>query len=78
MFRYYSCLFKYEENKKKTARIVFWKDFNIINCYTLEASLHCHFNENRQNFEFNEESYEEIGENLVYSFYEYVLIIEEE
>jgi hypothetical protein len=47
MFRYYSCLFKYEENKKKTARIVFWKDLNIINCYTLEASLHCHFNENR-------------------------------
>ena len=47
MFRYYSCLFKYEENKKKTARIVFWKELNIVNCYTVEASMHGYFNQDR-------------------------------
>lgn len=77
-FRYHSCQFKYEHSKRKTARIVLAQEFNIQNCYTLEASFHGHFDELRENYEFSEASYEEIGEHLVNSLYEYILIVEEE
>ena len=51
-FRYHSCQFKYEHAKRKTARIVLSKEFNIMNCYTLEASFHSHFDSQRNNYEF--------------------------
>ena len=77
-FRYHSCQFKYEHAKRKTARIVLNQELDIMNCFTFEASFHGHFNDQRENFEFNEASYEEMGEHLVNSFYEYTLIVEEE
>ena len=39
MFRYYSCKFKNEKMKSRTARLVIHKEFNITNCFTLEASM---------------------------------------
>lgn len=77
-FRFHSCQFKYEHTKRKTARIVLSQEYNITNCYTLEASFHGHFDDNRVNYEFNEKSFEEMGENLLNTINEYVLIIEEE
>ena len=77
-FRYHSCQFKYEHAKRTTARIVLNQEFAIMNCFTFEASFHGHFNYQRENFEFNEATYEEMGEHLVNSFYEYSLIVEEE
>lgn len=77
-FRYHSCQFKYEHNKRKTARIVLNQEFDIMNCYTLEASFHAHFDERRENFEFTDKSFEEMGEHLINSIYEYTLIVEEE
>lgn len=44
----------------------------------MEASFHAHFDEQRENYEFTEKSYEEMGESLVNSLYEYALIVEEE
>ena len=52
MFRYHSSQFKYEHDKRKTARILLAQEFNIMNCYTFEASFHGFFNQNRENFEF--------------------------
>ena len=49
-----------------------------MNCFTFEASFHGHFNDRRENFEFTQATYEEMGEHLVNSFYEYTLIVEEE
>ena len=49
-----------------------------MNCYTLEASFHAHYDDGRQNFEFTEKSFEEMGEHLVNTFWEYTLICEEE
>ena len=40
MFRYYSCKFKFEKGKMRTARIVLHREFNIMNCFTLEASMY--------------------------------------
>jgi hypothetical protein len=77
-FRFHSCQFKYEASKRKTARIVLAREYNIQNCYTLEASFHGHFDPDRNNYEFDYESFEEMGEHFVNSLYEYILIIEEE
>ena len=40
MFHYYSCKFKLERAKMRTARIVLHNEFDIMNCYTLEASMY--------------------------------------
>jgi hypothetical protein len=49
-----------------------------MNCYTLEASFSGHFDANRNNYEFTLQQYEEMGEHLVNTLYEYTLILEEE
>jgi len=43
MFRFYSCKFRIQKSKLKAARVVLWKEFNIMNCFTLEASFHGYF-----------------------------------
>lgn len=77
MFRYHSCSFLNEKSKETAARIVLYKEFDIFNCFTLEASFHGYFDKDKNNFEFTQESYEQMGVNLVNSLYEYVMIIEE-
>jgi hypothetical protein len=49
-----------------------------MNCYTIEASFHGFFDQERNNFEFTEQSYEEMGEHLVNSIYEYMTLVEDE
>lgn len=77
-FRYHSCRFRLEAMKEKTARIVMWRQFNITNCFTFEASVHGYFDENKQNFEFEQSTFEEMGEHLANSLFEYCMILEEE
>ena len=67
-----------EQSKLKAARIVMWREFNIMNCFTFEASFHGYFDQNKTNFEFTRGSYEEMGEHLANSFFEYLMIMEEE
>ena len=38
MFRYYSCIFKISQSKKNTARAILFNYFDIVNCFTIEAS----------------------------------------
>lgn len=78
MFRYHSSMFKYEHLKRKTARIVLSRECNITNCYTLEASFHGHFDQDRINYEFSETTYQEMGKHLVTSLHEYMMLLEEE
>ena len=70
MFRYHSSQFKYEHEKRKTARIVLSRECNITNCYTFEASFHGYFDQERDNYEFTEKTYEEMGKRLVTCMYE--------
>ena len=77
MFRYHSCRYQNDLSKARAARIVLYKELNIQNCFTFEASFHGYFNQERDNFEFTPEKYEEMGANLVNSLYEYVMILEE-
>jgi len=64
MFRFYSCKFRIEKSKLKAARVVLWKEFNIMNCFTLEASFHGYLNKARQTIEFTTEMFEKMGEIL--------------
>ena len=51
-FRYHSCRFRMEQSKLKAARIVMWREYNIMNCFTFEASFHGHFDHANTNYEF--------------------------
>lgn len=77
-FRYFSCKFRIEKSKEKAARIVLWREFNIMNCFTLEASFFGYLNEERETIEFSTQHLENMGEHLANSLYEYLLILEEE
>ena len=48
MFRFFSCKFRIQKSKEKTARVVLWREFNIMNCFTLEASFHGYFDKERE------------------------------
>lgn len=64
MFRFYSCKFRIQKSKLKAARVVLWKEFNIMNCFTLEASFHGYLNKDRQTVEFTTDMFEKMGEVL--------------
>jgi len=57
-FRYFSCKFRIEKSKEKAARIVLWREFDIMNCFTFEASFHGYLNDDRITEEFTPETYE--------------------
>ena len=77
-FRYHSCRFRLDQSKLKAARIVMWREFNIMNCFTFEASFHGYFDHLNNNYEFTLQNYEEMGEHLANSLFEYLMIMEEE
>ena len=49
-----------------------------MNCFTFESSFHGYFDHTNTNYEFNQTSYEEMGEHLVNSLFEYLMICEED
>jgi hypothetical protein len=71
MFRFWGCKFRVQKSKLKAARLVLWKEFNIMNCFTLEASFHGYLTKQRQTVEFTTEMFEKMGELLGQSFGEY-------
>jgi cytosolic carboxypeptidase protein 2/3 len=77
-FRFFSCKFRIERSKEKAARIVLWREFSIMNCFTFEASFFGGQTENRKIEEFTPTSLEKMGEHLCNAMYEYLLITEEE
>jgi cytosolic carboxypeptidase protein 2/3 len=58
MFRYHSCMFSNEKSKETAARITLYRQFNIYNCFTLEASFHGYFDRDKVTNEFTESLYE--------------------
>ena len=78
MFRFYSCKFRIEKSKLKAARVVLFREFGIMNCFTLEASFHGYIDKNRQTAEMMVEHFEELGAVLGTSFNEYFSLVEED
>ena len=64
MFRFFSCKFKIEKSKLKAARVVLFKEFGIMNCFTLEASFHGFMDKDRTTTELTIEDLEEMGKTL--------------
>ena len=78
MFRYYSCKFRIQPSKEKTARVVLWREFNIMNCYTLEASLHGFFDHTRDTTDFLVSHSIKVGKLLGKSIFEYMIMKEDD
>lgn len=71
MFRFYSCKFRIQKSKLKAARVVLWKEFSIMNCFTLEASFHGYLDKDRQTVELTTQMFEAMGSSLGGAFCEY-------
>lgn len=78
MFRFFASRFKIEKSKEKTARVVLFREFNILNCFTLEASFLGYFNQKRITKDFEISKFEKMGTKLGTSLHEYVMIKEED
>ena len=78
MFRFFSCKFKIEKYKENCARIAIWRDFDVTNCFTIEASALGFLNHDRETINFNTGLLQEFGECLVHSLFEFNLILEED
>lgn len=39
MFGFEDCYFAVQKNKETTARVVMWREFSLVNSYTLEVSF---------------------------------------
>lgn len=48
MFRFHSCKFNVEPLKTRAARVVFNKEFGIMNCFTMEASMYGYIAKDRR------------------------------
>jgi hypothetical protein len=41
--------------------VVLWREFSIMNCFTLEASFHGYINQDRQTIELTTQMFENMG-----------------
>jgi len=71
MFRFYSCKFRIQKSKLKAARVVLFKEFGIMNCFTLEASFHGYLAKDRRTVELTTGMFEEMGAKLCEQLGEY-------
>ena len=58
--------------------MVLWREFSIMNCFTLEASFHGYINQDRQTVELTTQMFENMGQILGEGFWEYQGMIEED
>jgi hypothetical protein len=61
MFRFDACKFTVDPSKRQAARAVFSEHFNVMNCYTLEASMFAYLDANQKTIEFTETDYLKVG-----------------
>ena len=78
MFRFFSSKFRIEKSKEKTARVVLWREFNIMNCFTLEASFLGYFNEHRITKDFQIDDFKLMGKILGEGLFDYISLNEDE
>lgn len=78
MFRFYSCKFRIQKSKLKAARVVLFKEFGIMNCFTLEASFHGYLNRDRATVELTAGMFREVGRTTCEALLEYLTLVEED
>ena len=83
MFRFFSCKFKLEKSKMKTARIVMFKEFGIMNSFTVESSMHGYMCDGETRSEryievINLKHLDQMGKGLGNSLIEYNNLVEDD
>lgn len=73
-FNYNDCRFKVENDKRSTARVVVWKEFEVTNSFTLESSFYGYMRGNEIKA-FTTQDYKDIGEAFLTSLLEYHYIL---
>ncbi len=61
MFSFDDCSFEVQKSRESTARVVMWREFNLINSFTLEASFCGPTKGHLKGCHFNPQALEEMG-----------------
>ncbi|KAL4504058.1 hypothetical protein ABPG72_022688 [Tetrahymena utriculariae] len=75
MFRYFSCIFRISQMKKNTARGIFFNNYDIGNCFTVEASNGSYYIGNQKTIDFTINDWLSMGEQIVKGINEYIQTI---
>lgn len=78
MFRYAACKFRQQPSKVNTARLVLSREFDVMNCLTLENSFYGFIDGERKTIEYCSVLYEGVGQCLCYGLSEYLRLMDEE
>eukprot|EP00826_Nyctotherus_ovalis_P009292 TRINITY_DN12447_c0_g1_i6.p1 TRINITY_DN12447_c0_g1~~TRINITY_DN12447_c0_g1_i6.p1 ORF type:complete len:373 (+),score=67.52 TRINITY_DN12447_c0_g1_i6:81-1199(+) len=76
LFDYHQCSFKVEAEKMNTARVIVWKEFKVINSFTLETSVYGYIL-GKDVVRFSERDYFRIGEAFMKALHEYIVLLEQ-
>ncbi|KAJ3273842.1 Cytosolic carboxypeptidase 3 [Terramyces sp. JEL0728] len=79
IFSFKRCQFQMHKKKEGTARIVMYREFGIINSFTLEASFCGSIDTGKESFHFNPNHWNLMGESLVktlFDFFSQIITIE--
>jgi len=71
IFSFPNCCFDIQKSKESTGRVVVWRELNIMNSYTIEASFCGADFERYANCHFNREMLEELGYQFCETIYDF-------
>jgi cytosolic carboxypeptidase protein 2/3 len=77
IFRYYSCKFRVDSSKLSAARVVVNREFRVMSCYTLEASMHAYIAKDRSTKEITLQQLNDHGKDLGICFLQQCRMVDE-
>jgi len=76
ILNYHQCSFKVEPEKNNTARVIIWKEFKVVNSFTLESSQYGYMVGNKLE-KFTEKAYTELAHSFMSALNEYKKLLKE-
>ncbi|CAH8866769.1 unnamed protein product [Trichobilharzia szidati] len=74
-FSFPNCRFTIHPSKEATSRVVFWREFEVINSFTMEATFNASTLENNSLMKLNVADFLKMGEKFGYSLYKFHEVI---
>jgi hypothetical protein len=71
-FNFDDCSFEIHKSRESTARVVMWREFNLINSYTLESSFCGPSKGQYKGYHFNPTVYDLLGRMFCKTLADYV------
>jgi hypothetical protein len=78
MFRFHSCKFTVDPSKERCSRVVFNKEFGVVNCFTLEASMFGYIDKERQTRELTLDDLVLMGAQIATSLKNYCDLVDQD